>query len=80
MATIQVAINEIGRRIGHDHHRAKLTNGEVEMLLQMHSEGIGYRKLAGMFEVSKSQVRYIIKGSCRAQFPAGWRVIKVEDV
>jgi hypothetical protein len=79
MATVQVAINELGRRIGQDHHRAKLTNGEVEMLIQMHEEGIGYRRLAIMFDVSPSAVRYIVKGRIRAQYPTEFRVVHIRD-
>lgn len=78
MAIIQFAINEAGRRIGDSHHRAKLTDHEVEQVLQLHSEGYGYRKLAAMFDISRSNIRHIIKGRCRAQFPAGWKVIRTE--
>lgn len=79
MATIRVAVNEIGRRIGHDHHRAKLTNGEVDMILRMHDEGWGYRRLADKFEIDKGTVRDIVKGRRRAQFAVSFRVVTVND-
>lgn len=79
MATISVAVNEIGRRVGESHHNAKLTNGEVALLFALHEEGWGYRKLAAKFEVSKSLVRYIIKGRWRCQTPANYRVVHVID-
>lgn len=79
MATIRVAVNELGRRIGQDHHRAKLTNGEVDLMFAMHEEGWGYRKLAAKFEVSKSLVRYIIKGRWRCQTPAKFKTVHVID-
>lgn len=78
MVTIQLAINEAGRRIGDSHHRAKLTDHEVEQVLQLHTEGYGYRKMATMFDVSKSTIRSIVTGRCRAQFPASWKVIRTE--
>jgi hypothetical protein len=66
-----VAVNEINRRIGQDHHNAKLTNHEVELLLVMHEDGWGYRRLSATFEVSKSLVRNIVKGKSRNQTPTG---------
>lgn len=71
-----IAINELGRRIGETHHNARSTNGEVELLLTMHEDGWGYRRLAAKFEVSKSLVRDIVKGRRRGQTPCGWKVIQ----
>jgi hypothetical protein len=42
---------------GENHHRAKLTDHEVEQMRQLHGEGYGYGKLAKMFDVSKSHAR-----------------------
>lgn len=69
-----VGVNDIGRRIGDSHHNAKLTNGDVELLLALHVEGLGYRRLAAKFEVSKSHVRYIVKGRWRSQVATDWRM------
>lgn len=74
---LTVAINEIGRRIGDSHHNAKLSNGEVELLLGLAGEGWGYRRLSAKFEVSKSLVRNIVKGRTRCQTPQGWRRVHV---
>lgn len=75
-----VAVNEIGRRVGDSHHNAKLTNHEVEMLIGMHGDGLGYRRLSIMFEVSKSLVRNIIKGRARCQYVHEWRKVHVKAV
>ncbi len=75
---MRVAVNEIGRRIGQDHHNAKLTNHEVELLLTMHGEGMGYRRLSAVFEVSKSLVRNIVKGRARCQAASSWRTVHVK--
>lgn len=70
-----VAVNDIGRRIGQDHHNAKLTDADVELLLTMNEEGWGYRRLAAKFEVSKSLTRDIIKCKLRGQSVARFRKI-----
>lgn len=77
-----IAVNEIGRRVGDSHHNARLTNGEVELILQMHegtdgSIGLGYKRLAAKFECSVSHVRNIIKGRCRGHRAVAWR--RVDD-
>ena len=60
-----IAVNALGRRVGDSHHNARLTDNEVDALLELHGEGWGYRKLAAKFEVSKSLVRNICKGRAR---------------
>lgn len=72
-----VAVSETGRRIGQYHHKAKLTDAEVERLIAMHGEGYGYAKLAKMFEISKSQARNIVTGKKRGCTTAKWRTITV---
>lgn len=62
-----IAINERGIRIGEDHQGAKLTNAEVERLLELRDEGLTYQQLAEIFEISKSGVRHICKGVNRCQ-------------
>ena len=61
MPTIRlVRVNENGRRIGEDHPAAKLTDADVDMIRDLHeANGMGYKKLAAKFRISKSQVRRI---------------------
>lgn len=67
-ATRMLAVNELGSRVGEDHHRAKLTNREVDRLLELHEEqGYGYKRLASMFAVSVRTVRDICGYRRRAQ-------------
>lgn len=73
-----IAVNALGRRVGDSHHHAKLTNAEVDRLLELHDEGFGYRKLSAMFEVSKTAVRNICKGRSRCQVPTRWRKIYIK--
>lgn len=74
---VVVAVNERGKRIGEDHPRAVLTNAEVDRLLVLREEGLSYGKLARMFDVSKSSVRYYCKGERRCQVAASFRVVHV---
>ena len=48
-------------RRGEEHHRAKLTDAEVELMRQMHEEGdLSLCVLAVAFGVGKSTVRQIV--------------------
>ena len=73
------AINAEGRRIGDSHHHAKLTNGEVELILQLHESGLGYKRIAIKMEVSKSQIRNIILGRKRCQSPHAFKVVHIRE-
>lgn len=69
-----VAVNESGQRIGETHHRAKLTDRDIDLMRELHEEhGIGYTKLAEKFECSKSEARYICRYMVRCQTAARWR-------
>ncbi len=71
----RVAINEAGLRIGEDHQNARLTNAEVDRIRALHEQGIGYQRLAYMFEVSKSTIAMIIRCERRAQTVATFRTV-----
>ena len=75
-----VAVNENGYRVGEDHQRARITNGEVDAILALHAGGMGYHRIAQKFEISKSQVRNIIKAFRRCQVIARWKVIPTEPL
>jgi hypothetical protein len=72
-----VKVNERGLRIGEDHHNAKLTDAEVELLLVLRREGWGYRRLAAKFEVARNLVVLICKGKRRNQTCAGHKAVHV---
>lgn len=54
-----VGVNERGLRVGQDHQRAKITDRDVELIRQMHEDGLSYRLLAEKFEISKTLAFYI---------------------
>lgn len=63
-----VGVNERGLRVGEDHPKARLTDSDVELMRHMHEvDGLGYRRLAAMFEVSKNAVRRIVNYQVRCQ-------------
>ena len=62
--------------MGEYHHNAKLTNAEVDKLLDLREQGWGYRRLAATFEIAKSTVRGYCAGRERCQLPTHWKVIE----
>jgi len=55
-----IPVNETGHVIGERHHRAKLSDRQVALMLELHEEwGFSYRKLAWVFGVTRAQVRNI---------------------
>jgi hypothetical protein len=70
-----VGIDENGLRVGEDHQRATLTDGDVELMRELHAEGIGYTRLAKMFDVTRCHVRDIVKFRKRATAPVAWRKV-----
>jgi hypothetical protein len=74
-----VAVNGKGLRVGEDHQNAKLTNCEVEMIRELHREGLSYRTLAMKFEVSKWAIARICRYERRAETPHTWKTVHVAD-
>lgn len=72
---IVVPVSARGQRIGQYHQCAKLTDREVELLLQMRESGLGWRKLSAKFGISCTAVKKICTGITRSQTPTGWRTV-----
>lgn len=62
-----IGVNERGNRIGEDHPGAKLTDNDVDIILELRDEGWAYRRIAGKMDCSSRQVRRICNGTHRAQ-------------
>ena len=75
----QIGINERGLRVGEDHQNAKLTDAEVELIRELHGEGMSYKTLAMKFDVSKSLIRYIVQFKRRGQVATTWRTVHIPD-
>lgn len=67
-----LAVNEKGYRLGEDHHRAKLTNHEVQLALELLDSGMSERLVAEKMEVSRRTVRDYKAARTRAQTPYRW--------
>lgn len=74
-----VGVNGRGLRLGEDHHNARLTNAEVDLLLTLREEGWSYQALADKFEISKSGARKICRGQTRCQAPVRYQVVHMPE-
>lgn len=71
-----VKVNDRGLRVGEDHQHAKLTDHEVELMRHLHEvDKVGYRRLAKMFDLSKTTVRNICNYRWRCQTVVGFRKV-----
>lgn len=87
MGKTQVAVNGRGYRIGETHHRAKLTDAEIETILELRDAGLTYAAIAAKWDevetvngvelpgkrISKSTVRDVLKGRIRGQLPERYK-------
>jgi hypothetical protein len=71
------AVNDAGRVVGQEHHSAKLSDDDVDLIHELRAAGLSYRQIALKFDdavrVSKSMVRYVCTGGRRAQTVMGHR-------
>lgn len=72
-----VAINERGMRVGEDHQRAKFTNHEIDLIRDLHDDGMPISEIARKFEVSKSYVHDVVHCIVRAQTPVKFKEVEV---
>lgn len=69
-----VALNELGYRIGASHHNCTIPDDVVSHIRDLHEyEGVGYRRLAKIFSISRGAVQKICKYRLRAQSVHEWR-------
>lgn len=67
MTTPLIAISETGQVIGEGHPRAKLSDAEVQKLLDMRAQGWSLSQLARVWGLSKPGVASICRGRNRSQ-------------
>jgi hypothetical protein len=73
-----VAVNALGKPIGQDHPRAKLTDANVASMLELRDEGWSYARLAAKFEVNKSCAYKVCAGLTRAQYPESYKRMAIK--
>ena len=76
--TRYVGVNDRGYAVGEAHHQAKLSDADIETILWLREQGLGYGAIAKKFDdgvsVSKSHVRRICLGMKRGQVPTDWKL------
>lgn len=76
----EVAVNETGLRIGEDHPNAKLTDSEIERIRSLHEDdGLSYKCIAEIYEVSKGSIAKICRYERRGQFPTNWQKLPTDE-
>lgn len=68
-----IGLSESGTRVGETHHRAKLTDHDIDLIRELHEEGLSYKVIAEKFDIGKSTVADIVKCRRRWQLPVKWR-------
>lgn len=77
---IVIAVNEQGYRIGSSHHNAKIPDEIVDAIRDMHEDhGVGYRKLAVIFNLPRGTIQKICTYERRAQTPDRWKTVREEE-
>lgn len=66
-----VGVNDRGHVVGQDHHRAKLTDHEVGLVLELRADGMKIRDIAGKMDVSPTTVADICSGRTRSHLVMG---------
>lgn len=75
---VTYGIVDSGHAIGEAHHRAKLSDSDVELIRDIYDEGMAsYGTLAQVFEVSKYTIRDIVTFRRRASTPEAFRTVEV---
>lgn len=74
---VVVAYNERGRRMGQTHHRAKLSDAQVDQIRELHEDRHwSYSRIAALICISKSAVAMICQYRRRADVITYWRALK----
>lgn len=72
-----IGVDENGYRVGESHHNAKLSDAEVDLIRDLHEEGmIGYRALARHFGCSRDTIAAICQYRRRTATPDRYKVDK----
>ena len=70
-----VLVNCCGHVIGQDHHRARLTDAEVDQIIELRATGCTWPDIADKFGISKGQAHDYWSGRRRSQTATGQKLI-----
>lgn len=71
-----IPVTNRGYVLGEQHHRAKLTDDDVRLILALRAEGMAQHEIATKFECSRRTVRDIEAGKIRCTTPDGYQQAK----
>ena len=71
-----VGYNEYHRQVGESHHRAKLTDEDIERIRSLHEDGMTYSALGGIFNMAVSSIAKICRFERRNNLVVYWKVKK----
>ena len=71
-----IGINDDGRRVGQDHHRAQYTDKEVETVRQLKEQRMTYRQIAEKMDMPYWTVSRLCRHERRAQTPTKFKKVK----
>lgn len=72
-----VPVNELGKRIGEQHHNARISDEMVDKIRELHEdEGLGYRRISKLLGIKRQTVQKICNYERRAQTPTSWKKVK----
>jgi hypothetical protein len=73
----KIGVNDLGYRVGESHHRAKLADIDIEMILYLREAKLSFSQIAAKFDdglvISKSTVRDVCSGRIRGQQATRWK-------
>lgn len=72
----RVGYNEYHRQVGESHHRAKLTDDDIERIRSLHEDGMTYSALAKIFDMAVSSIAKICRFERRNNLVVYWKVKK----
>lgn len=89
MVSIRVGVSDTGRRCGETHHRAKLSDHDVDLMRELAEDtlledgtilpGLSYGQLAEKFEVSRGTAFDIVKCRRRYAIALKYKIVHVPD-
>nr|DAH22642.1 MAG TPA: helix-turn-helix domain protein [Caudoviricetes sp.] len=65
-------VNELGRRIGEGHPRARYSDATVEQILRASEAKVSSQTIGALLKMPSSTVRSILNGKARRQEPSVW--------
>ena len=70
-----VSVNDQGMVIGQDHHRAKLTDHEVDLIIELRADGMSLVEIGRKFDISKGMAHDLCSGRRRSHIAIGQKLL-----